>query len=559
MRAAILFCRSVENMDKNCILHCACVSLGFLLIAGIYFAAFPAGAGGAPSVGGEAPLAWTAPHLTAAKTASPSEIWVRSSQMAPSQSVVTLTVAAEGDPCSEHVPVDVVLGIDTTGSMADAAGPLGSKLDYAKAAAQFFITTLDPSQDRVALVQFDTSLAPPVKLVSGYTGNAASLHSVIDSMAPGGKTPFYDATAVCVEYANINHAPAGQTHPHSQISDHHQPVVIVLTDGVDTGSMSYDLVSLIDLVRKSHDSPPPADNMGYETRTFLIGLGSALDSDGLRAIAEAGNGSYYPAPTGQDLQGIYANISSMITKTHAARKPNSVDSMIKDVLPKCIGYSVGTCRATTRSTIFVPQPQYVQGDGGLWELRWDVQEMKLGDVFEVTYEVYSTEKGWQSVGVTGRNATSLASDYCKVSYENYRYYKTNSPDDIWENETPEARVLVKEPYIIDITGQTYFPPMTGPAPPGQPILAPLDLPLSLPLQMPLIQGLVNPVTQGVVQPQLLATSISQGLLSMTMAPNFIGLVMGLGMMEKIRVSRKMRAMRLVVGRDEKGPGLAIGE
>ena len=94
-----------------------------------------------------------------------------------------------------------------------------------------------------------------------------------------------------------------------------------------------------------------------------------------------------------------------------------------------------------------------------------------------------------------------------------------------------------------------------------PVLAPMEIPLSMPLQTPLIQPLMNPLTQSMVQPQLMMNTMLQPMMNPVNMPNFVGLVTSIGMMEKIKVKRKMRSMRMAVKGDESvaNRNLSIGE
>jgi len=95
--------------------------------------------------------------------------------------------------------------------------------------------------------------------------------------------------------------------------------------------------------------------------------------------------------------------------------------------------------------------EFIKGLGGMWELRWDVPKMKLGDCFEVQYDIKSDLSGWQSIGVNQYNATHLyGSDYCRVKYQNWQYYQTGNPKDIWTNETPDVSIFVKDSTAPDL-------------------------------------------------------------------------------------------------------------
>lgn len=79
-------------------------------------------------------------------------------------------------------PIDVVLAIDTSGSMK------GASLEAAKQAAAEFVDSLEPPS-RIAIVAFNTS----AKVVARFTDNDAALKQAISGLTAGGETAAYDA------------------------------------------------------------------------------------------------------------------------------------------------------------------------------------------------------------------------------------------------------------------------------------------------------------------------------------------------------------------------------
>jgi hypothetical protein len=71
--------------------------------------------------------------------------------------------------------------------------------------------------------------------------------------------------------------------------------------------------------------------------------------------------------------------------------------------------------------------------------------------------------------------------------------------------------------------------------------------------------MANPILQGIVQPQILTTQIPQFMLTPTMMPNYIGIVTTLGVTEKIRMKRRLRAMRMVASAEKIEKPYYIGE
>lgn len=123
---------------------------------------------------------------------------------------VTLTLSSACPP--DQAPVDIMLVLDTSASMAD-----NNKLVNAKKAAKAFLEKVDFTQSRVGLVIFneDAGLAMPL------TQNKQALLSRIDQMMPTGRTNI--SAAIDIARAELIKDPQG-----------HQLSMVVLTDGYNT-------------------------------------------------------------------------------------------------------------------------------------------------------------------------------------------------------------------------------------------------------------------------------------------------------------------------------------
>lgn len=122
--------------------------------------------------------------------------------------VTGLGVEREG---RDAEPVDVVLAIDTSGSME------GEPLDSAKEAAVEFVDTLKASS-RVALVTFGTR--PTV--VSAFTDDRSQLAADIGALGVEGETALFDAVSASAELARTSGVNVAG--------------IVVLSDGGDTAS-----------------------------------------------------------------------------------------------------------------------------------------------------------------------------------------------------------------------------------------------------------------------------------------------------------------------------------
>ncbi len=130
---------------------------------------------------------FTPPHLEVSKSADPALVCVGGT--AP----VTLNVTGAGDPSFERLPVDVMLIIDRSGSMA------GDKIGATQAAAIAFVDLLDSSQDRVGLVSYASSAT----LNQGLTTNFTAVKNAISGLSATGATNIGDA----IQLANTEFLP----------------------------------------------------------------------------------------------------------------------------------------------------------------------------------------------------------------------------------------------------------------------------------------------------------------------------------------------------------------
>jgi VWFA-related protein len=111
----------------------------------------------------------------------------------------------------EDVPLDLVLVLDTSGSVA------GERLEALAAAARLAVNTLQP-QDRIALLTFGHRLSGPARLSS----DKAAVLAAIDRMpAASGATSLVDALYAALVLR--------QASPH-------RALIVVFTDGYDTSS-----------------------------------------------------------------------------------------------------------------------------------------------------------------------------------------------------------------------------------------------------------------------------------------------------------------------------------
>ncbi len=114
---------------------------------------------------------------------APGEVWTDKSVVHEEDGVFTVTLTAIGKEFEAKTsePVDVVLVLDTSGSMA------GNKMNNMKAAAKETVSALlggSNNNNQVAVVSYQTT----VTTVRGFTDNVSNLRNSIDGLSSGGGT-----------------------------------------------------------------------------------------------------------------------------------------------------------------------------------------------------------------------------------------------------------------------------------------------------------------------------------------------------------------------------------
>jgi Ca-activated chloride channel family protein len=190
----------------------------------------------------------------------------------------------------------VLLIIDTSGSMADAAGTGGdSKLELAKRAALTALGQFGP-KDQVALWSFSTPVAGqtepyrelvPFKLIGQ---NKAALEQAITALSPEGGTALYNTARKAFRVMS-----AGATR--DAIS-----AVVLLTDGKNEYDRDKDVNNL-----EAELSP---EDTSRSVRFFTIGYGADADLPTLRGIAQASRGAAYDASDPASIDKVFTSVLS---------------------------------------------------------------------------------------------------------------------------------------------------------------------------------------------------------------------------------------------------------
>lgn len=182
-------------------------------------------------------------------------------------------VAASSDA---HLPITVVLAIDTSGSMA------GVPLDDAKQAAISLVTQLAP-EDGAGLVAFagDVNSVPPT------AGDSAAIAAAINGLSAGGTTALYDAVAQSAELLKAAGTP--------------RKAIVLLSDGQEYG-----------VVSQTGRAGSLAAAQSANAPVFAVGLGQSVDQEYLQNLAQATRGQLLLAPDPGVLAGLYTTIASIL-------------------------------------------------------------------------------------------------------------------------------------------------------------------------------------------------------------------------------------------------------
>ncbi|HET6498671.1 MAG TPA: VWA domain-containing protein, partial [Coriobacteriia bacterium] len=191
---------------------------------------------------------------------------------------------------AERAPMDVLLLIDTSGSMR------GAPMADAKTAARAFVAAKGEG-DEIAIVAFDSQ----AEVRSAFTSDRTALNAAIDTLEAQGNTALYDGV---VKSAGLLAARYDR-----------ERVILLLSDGGDTASVN----TLDEAVRGLVASGAPVYAVGLETPETDMGV--------LATIAEQSRGRLIEVADSGDLERLYADVARELTTqyrlTFESAQPNT--------------------------------------------------------------------------------------------------------------------------------------------------------------------------------------------------------------------------------------------
>ncbi len=218
---------------------------------------------------------------------------------------------------TESIPTTIVLVVDRSGSMENE-----DRIGGLKRAVASFVEKL-PEGSRVAVVSFGSE----IDQLRPFTTDRAQIRAAVDSLQPEGSTRFYDAVAESLRLLN---AESGRR------------VVLALTDGEDTSSVSATLDSVIADARR----------LGLPVYTLGLGSEDEIESGDLRRLAVSTRGQYYPARNADQLRAIYEEIAERIGSTYMLAYQS--DRKLPDGTLRPIRITYRRSQSSGETAIFIP-------------------------------------------------------------------------------------------------------------------------------------------------------------------------------------------------------------
>jgi VWFA-related protein len=231
-----------------------------------------------------------------------------------------VSVVAAELASSQDEPLDLMLVVDTSGSMAGVA------MTNAKDAAKALIAELAPN-DRVAVIGF----ADQVVVVQDYTSDRAAVNVAIDGLVAQGNTALYQATAVAAFKAVSSTAT--------------RKAIVLLSDGADFGGAS---------AATRDEALDAARNAGVPY--FTIAQGTDLDLPYLQEVAGVSKGRLLEAVNPADLRDLYLGIGRILRNQYIV----TFDASAVAALPEstiAVTVTAGARTATDEAT-YRPAPGF---------------------------------------------------------------------------------------------------------------------------------------------------------------------------------------------------------
>lgn len=211
-----------------------------------------------------------------------------------------LEYASESESC--EVPIDTVLLLDRSGSMASESKDPPEPFNRVREASAAFVGFLAPN-DQVGMVSFSTTASKPIDLPLMLNKERATQRILATQMGTDG-----------IQYTNTGDAliRAGEEFETQRTREEAKKVIVLLTDGealepnrpLRDGDPDFAKTYAKDIAQKLKDAG---------ITIYTIGLGVNANSGFLTTIASSPS-LYFASPSVSDLRDVYKKIASTICK-----------------------------------------------------------------------------------------------------------------------------------------------------------------------------------------------------------------------------------------------------
>jgi Ca-activated chloride channel family protein len=219
-------------------------------------------------------------------------------------SLIALTGAFAKPSADVKVPREratIVIALDTSASM-QATDVSPDRFTAAKASAKAFVDRL-PKQFNVGLVSFNAVAS----VVATPSQDHAAVRDAIDNLSLAGGTAIGEAVIASVNA--IRNVPGGDAAKPPPAR------VVLLSDGGNTIGRSLDVAA-----SEASAAGIPVSTIAYGTEEGYVQVQGQIvpvpvDAPSLAALASATGGQSYSAKSGEELNGVYADIGSQVGYT----------------------------------------------------------------------------------------------------------------------------------------------------------------------------------------------------------------------------------------------------
>lgn len=339
----------------------------------------------------------------------------------------------------------VCLVIDVSGSMND-----NNKIGAAREAAHNFVDNMD-IYDRVAIVKFGACWS----VVQNFTSDKAKLHSKINTLSAQMHTAAFDGIWKGVQITG---------------SELGSKAVIAITDGMENRSQTCDTYLSPDGLTDNDFSDDStlicdlANSTGVPI--YTISLGNQFDPQYLISFAAGTGGSYFHAPTGEDIDDIYTEIKGRLCQRYLIcfDSPDTTQDgdwhtteiCRKDDMMYCGPCDTASCQETDVPTITrTPATIDIDNDCQRWETDVDICAWVTDqDTPQEFLDVKLFYRNADSVPFTSVAMTRTDSLYCATipgsvltcGSTSIQYYITAS----------DGQVTVSSPSLAPVYRHTFF-------------------------------------------------------------------------------------------------------